>query len=126
MIRAGAQVRWTGRAARRKWRVGAVLEVRGETADVCFDGFRVLCPIAELVLVAPPPGRDVIPYEEFRTGLTFATVRAMLWSPSDDPSTWRHKRRGTVLGMWRQMKAEMYERYLGALDAGAADMRKAA
>lgn len=57
----------------------------------------------------------LIPYDEFRTGLTFVEVRQMLWSPSDDPSTWRYKRRGTVLGKWHQIKRELYERYLGEL-----------
>lgn len=58
-----------------------------------------------------------IPYDAFRTGLTFATVRAMLWSPGPDPSTWRYKRRHTVLGMWRQIKREMYDEYLRQLEA---------
>jgi len=53
----------------------------------------------------------LVPYKEFRTGLTFGQVRAMLWSPSDDPRTWRHKRRRTVLGLWHQLKLEMYSRY---------------
>jgi hypothetical protein len=55
--------------------------------------------------------KSLVPYDDFRTGLTFREVRRMLWSPSTDSSTWRHKRRGTVLGLWRQIKREMYERY---------------
>jgi len=48
-------------------------------------------------------------YDSFRTGLTFATVRQMLWSESEDPHEWRRKGRGTVLGLWHQLKMEMYE-----------------
>lgn len=47
-------------------------------------------------------------YSEFRTGLTFGEVRRMLWSSSPDPKTWRYKRRGTVLGLWHQLKREMW------------------
>jgi hypothetical protein len=54
----------------------------------------------------------LVPYEEFRTGLTFGQVREMLWSPSSDPKTWRYKRRRTVLGLWHQIKVELYARYL--------------
>lgn len=50
-------------------------------------------------------------YEQFRTGLTYRDVYRMLWSSSDDPKTWRYKRRRTVLGMWRQIKQEMWREY---------------
>lgn len=55
-------------------------------------------------------------YDEFRTGLTFGEVRKMLWVQSTDPKDWRYKRRGTVLGMWRQIKQEMYAEYLRRRD----------
>ena len=58
----------------------------------------------------------MIPYDKFRTGLDFATVRAMLWTPSDDPREWRQKRRKAVLGLWRQLKLEMYERYTAEME----------
>lgn len=51
---------------------------------------------------------DTSEYRAFRTGLTFAEVRRMLWSPSTDPRDWRYKRRGSVLGLWRQIKQEMW------------------
>src|SRR4051812_44868403 len=57
-----------------------------------------------------------IPYEDFRTGLSFAEVRRMLWVYSSDPKDWRYKRRGTVLGLWHQIKKELYARYLDAID----------
>lgn len=47
-------------------------------------------------------------YRRFRTGLTFRDVRAMLWTSSPDPRDWRYKRRGTVLGLWHQIKQEMW------------------
>lgn len=45
-----------------------------------------------------------IDYDDFRTGLTFAEVRQMLWVHSDDPRDWRYKRRRTVLGLWHSIK----------------------
>lgn len=47
-------------------------------------------------------------YAEFRTGETFASVRQLLWVPSDDSSRWRHKRRHSVLGFWRELKLRMW------------------
>lgn len=55
-----------------------------------------------------------IPYSEFRTGLTFAEVRSMLWVDSPDPKDWKYKRRGTVLGTWRAIKQQLYARYVEA------------
>lgn len=45
--------------------------------------------------------RGVPEYDTFRTGLTYILVRRMI-----DPS--RYRRRGTVLGMWNQIKREMW------------------
>lgn len=50
-------------------------------------------------------------YDDFRTGLTFAEVRRMLWVSSPDPSKWRYKRRNTVLGHWRALKLQMWREY---------------
>jgi hypothetical protein len=58
-----------------------------------------------------------IPFSEFRTGLTYRDVYQMLWSPSDDRRAWRYRRRGTVLGLWHQLKQEMYARYIGEVAA---------
>ena len=51
-------------------------------------------------------------YQEFRTGFTFADIRQMLWSYSDDPRDW-HKgvTRRTVLGKWREIKLRMWDEY---------------
>lgn len=56
-------------------------------------------------------------YEAFRTGLTFGQVRQMLWVQSSDPKDWRHKRRNTVLGLWRQIKLEMWREYCAWRDS---------
>jgi hypothetical protein len=60
-----------------------------------------------------------VTYEEFRTGLTYRDVYQMLWSGSDDPSTWRYKRRRTVLGLWHQIKLQLWHQYLDALEGEA-------
>ena len=60
----------------------------------------------------PPSTKPkLVSYDEFRTGLTFAEVRQMLWVASDNPEDWRYKRRHTVLGYWRQLKQKMYDDY---------------
>lgn len=41
----------------------------------------------------------------------FAEVRSWLWVESDDPSKWRYKRRGTVLGVMHAHKLELWEQY---------------
>lgn len=51
-------------------------------------------------------------YRDFRTGFTYAEVYQMLWVASDDARDWRYKRRGTVLGKWRQLKLQMWDRHL--------------
>lgn len=55
---------------------------------------------------------DLVPYDQFRTGLTFAEVRRMLWSPSENPRDWRYKSRGVVLGTWHELKQQLYARYV--------------
>lgn len=47
-------------------------------------------------------------YDQFRTGLTFSDVRSMLWSNDFDSSTWKYKRRRTVLGIWHSLKLDMW------------------
>lgn len=51
-------------------------------------------------------------YSKFRTGLTFAQVREMLFVYSDDPVDWGYKRRHIVLGKWCQIKQEMWQEHL--------------
>jgi hypothetical protein len=48
-------------------------------------------------------------YDEFRTGLTYRDVRDMLRAAD------RHKRRGSVLGFWHEIKLQLYEQ---AVDRG--------
>lgn len=56
-------------------------------------------------------------YADFRTGLTYQDVYDMYWSGSDDPSDWKYKRRGTILGKWHQLKLEMWKRHLEGCEA---------
>lgn len=65
---------------------------------------------------AAKAGDGPLAYHEFRTGLTFRGVRRMLWVNNDDPSTWRYKRRHTVLGFWHQLKLQLWAQYLDAID----------
>lgn len=51
-------------------------------------------------------------YEDFRTGYKYADVYSMLWSGSEDPQTWKYKRRNTVLGLWHMLKEQMWEHHL--------------
>jgi len=47
----------------------------------------------------------MIPYDQFRTGLTYRDVYHMLWDR-------KWKRRHTVLGFWHQLKQQLYAAYV--------------
>ena len=51
-------------------------------------------------------------YESMRTGLSYSEVYMMLWSFDEDSSTWRYKRRHTVLGLWRSVKIDLWHHHL--------------
>jgi len=51
-------------------------------------------------------------YDDFRTGFCYADIYSMFWSYDDDPKTWRNKRRGSVLGKWRELKLKMWAEHL--------------
>lgn len=53
-----------------------------------------------------------IAYDEFRTGWTFKEVWMMFWMMNQDSSTWKNKRRNTVLGRWREIKRHMWQEHL--------------
>jgi len=53
-----------------------------------------------------------IPYDRFKSGLTYGEVRMMLWSSNPDPSTWQPKSKGVVLRLWAKLKADLYQEYL--------------
>jgi hypothetical protein len=61
-------------------------------------------------------------YDRFRTGLSYKEVRKMLWSGNPDSGKWRYKRRGTVLGMWHQMKKEMWNEAVRRADEMGVDV----
>jgi hypothetical protein len=50
--------------------------------------------------------RGVPDYDNFRTGLTYRQVRELCTGR-------KYRRRGTVLGMWNQLKREMFEQMTG-------------
>ena len=55
------------------------------------------------------PTPKPIPYNEFRTGLTYVEVYYMVFSR-------KWKRRNGVLGAWREIKQRMYREYLDTFD----------
>lgn len=61
-------------------------------------------------------------YGEFRTGLTYGDVYLMLWSHSDDPTTWRYKRRHTILGLWMSIKRDQWTAHLAECEYEAEQM----
>ena len=51
-------------------------------------------------------------YADFRTGFTYREVFGMLWVDDPDPSTWRQKRRASVLGFWHELKRDLWREHL--------------
>lgn len=51
-------------------------------------------------------------YGDMRTGLSYSDIYMMLWSFRSDSSTWKYKRRHTVLGLWRSIKIDMWKHHL--------------
>jgi hypothetical protein len=60
----------------------------------------------------------LIGYDEFRTGLTYHEVWEMLRNDDDDSKVWRYKSRGVILGMWHELKMQLYQQYLDAYEGG--------
>ncbi len=48
----------------------------------------------------------------------------MLWSWSEDRSTWKYKRRHTVLGLWRSLKIDMWNIHLKSCEYESAQMEE--
>jgi hypothetical protein len=53
-----------------------------------------------------------MPYKDLKTGLDFQAVKDMLWIQDPDSEFWRHKRRGSVLGLWFEIKRGMWADHL--------------
>lgn len=51
-------------------------------------------------------------YAEFRTGYTYRDIFEMRWKPADPQSAWLYKRKRSILGMWHQLKKEMWLEHL--------------
>lgn len=56
-------------------------------------------------------------YDDFRTGLSYRDVWEMLYTDDPDPKQWRYKSRGVVLGMWHEIKLQLYHQYLDAYES---------
>jgi hypothetical protein len=77
----------------------------------CWELWEGLREIIEAAgLQAPPRSREMRfrAYQRFSTGLTFREIAGWMWSPSDDPSTWRGRSRGPVLGLWWRTKQDLW------------------
>jgi hypothetical protein len=53
-----------------------------------------------------------ITYKKFRTGMTFADVKAEMYVSSEDSKDWVYKRRRCVLRRWRKIKMALWEYHL--------------
>lgn len=60
-------------------------------------------------------------YKALRTGYTFATVRREMFTADPDPTTWRHKRRSSVLGFWHELKLGLWRYHLDLCNGGFND-----
>lgn len=58
-------------------------------------------------------------YKHLKTGLTFAVVRQMMMV-GPDAETWRRKRRGSVLGYWRELKVTAWRYHIAECEQNAA------
>lgn len=56
-------------------------------------------------------------YTAFRTGHTFASIRQEMHVGSLDASEWRRKRRGSVLGYWREVKVAAWRYHIDQCEA---------
>jgi hypothetical protein len=57
----------------------------------------------------PTCGMD---YKDFRTGLTFAEVKADMFVESEDSADWVYKRRRCVLRRWNKIKISMWKYHI--------------
>lgn len=51
-------------------------------------------------------------YDDLKTGLDFRAVKDMLWIQDSNPEFWRQKGRGSVLGLWFEIKRGMWADHL--------------
>ena len=52
-----------------------------------------------------------ITYKNLKTGFSYQEVHDLMLDEREDPATWKYKRRNTVLGLWFQIKQEMWKRH---------------
>jgi len=65
--------------------------------------------LLNMALICPVCG---LTYTNFRTGLDYSAVYAMMWSALEDPQYWRNKSKHGVLGYWREIKKRMWAEHL--------------
>ena len=53
-------------------------------------------------------------YKKFRTGYTYEEVSDMVWHREEWHQAHHTRRRHAVLGLWREIKQEMWHRYQNA------------
>ena len=53
-----------------------------------------------------------IHYNDFKTGFTFTDIANFLWVHDEDSTKWGNRTRHTVLGHWRQIKLEMWDKHV--------------
>lgn len=51
-------------------------------------------------------------YKDLRTGFSYTDIYAMFWRCSEDKEQWRDKRRGSILGLWHQIKQETWAAHI--------------
>lgn len=64
---------------------------------------------------------ELIPYEDFRTGLSFDQVRQILAAEARrkyEAGQYMFVSRSTVLGRWNELKRAMYQEYVNAYESG--------
>ena len=69
-----------------------------------------------------------IPYDEFRAGYTWDSVRDMLGGEQDaayEAGQYMWVTRATVLGRWHELKLDQYDRYLEAYEDFTGSEREA-
>lgn len=52
-------------------------------------------------------------FDAFRTGLTFADVKQLMYVGEADPTLWRNKSRRAVLGHWHEIKRDLWDQAHG-------------
>ena len=66
-----------------------------------------------------------ITYRQFRTGMTFASVKSDMYVSSENPDDWVYKRRNCVLRRWCKIKMMMWKYHLEACKSSSIEHESA-